>query len=130
MSATLINCPFCKIVISCDGRDLKRFNSHIELEHGVYFKVDLVMCLNFLSEEEVVELTGKLEPRLEQFLEKGETVKGGNIFQTKPIPVQTKPGVPEIQNILNKQLEGTTVRPSSLYVLFIVLPPLDAGQIG
>ena len=45
----------------------------------MYFKVQLVMCLNFLSEEEVVELTDKLEPRLKQFLDSGETAIGGRM---------------------------------------------------
>ena len=29
-----------------------------------------------------------------------------------------------------RETTSEVVRPSSLYVLFIVLPPLDAGQIG
>ena len=99
------NCIFCKLLISCDGKDLTRFNSHVELEHGVYFKVQLVMCLNFMSEEEVVELTDRLEPRLKEYLDSGEIVKDQNIFQ-----VATKPCIPRSpHDILKRKLEGTTV---------------------
>ena len=69
-----IRCLFCDSLIKLQGGELTRFTSHIEQEHEVALKLDLVLAISFLSEKEIGILTNKMKPRMEHFLGTGEPI--------------------------------------------------------
>ena len=74
-----IRCLFCDSPIKFQDGQLSRYKSHIEQEHEVTLKIDLVLAISFLSDHEVEVLTNKLKPRLDNFIE-----NNGEISENRP----------------------------------------------
>ena len=71
MKTAKLKCLFCeKVIIFLDG-DLFNFQTHLEYDHEVTFRKELVLALSFLSEDEIEVLASKMVPRMEFFLEHG-----------------------------------------------------------
>ena len=74
-----IRCVFCDSLVKTT-ENLTRLASHFEEEHEISFKVDLVLALNFLGDEEVTAFTERLKPRIDKFLETGEICDESLVF--------------------------------------------------
>merc|ERR1712179_217623 len=76
-----IRCLFCDSLVKCQDEKLSRLTSHLENEHEVTLRLDLVVAVSFLNESEVKFMTNLIKPRMEYFQSNGEVMDDNqNIF--------------------------------------------------
>merc|ERR1712208_50776 len=76
-----IRCLFCDSLVKCQDEKLSRLTSHLENEHEVTLRLDLVVAVSFLNESEIEFMTNLLKPRINYFQSNGEVMDDNqNIF--------------------------------------------------
>ena len=75
-------CSLCRDHIDCKGRELTKLKKHIKSEHDIVkYKVDLVLALSCISLDEEGRLIKEVQKRMERFMDTGEMVIVGSIFE-------------------------------------------------
>ena len=68
---SVLRCLFCDRKLRFLNGDLSEFQKHVENDHEVALRKELVLAMNFLTGDEIESLSRKLVPRMERFLTEG-----------------------------------------------------------
>ena len=73
-----VTCLLCNARVSLRMGNFQKLNSHLEVNHDVFYEQDLLMALNFLEDHEREVIIEKVLPRMKLALDNAKNTDKGN----------------------------------------------------
>ena len=78
-----VTCLLCNATISVRLGNFHKLNSHLEVNHDVFFQQDLLMALNFLEDHERDVIIEKVLPRMKLTLNNAKNLDKKDVLKKK-----------------------------------------------
>ena len=85
MKTASVSCRFCQARVGAEDGDLDKIDRHLENSHDIYHERHLAMLLCFISDQEILTISEKLQSRVESFKKQGVIEYGESIFTVEEV---------------------------------------------